>query len=469
MLNTVQREFNQFVNRGFDRHLRLAVTGLSRSGKTAFITSLINQLLHINEINRHHLPLFEAVRNGTIIAVKRIPQKNLSIPRFDYENHLRALMDQPPQWCESTKGVSETRLAVRYQRKSGVLKHFKERSTLYLDIFDYPGEWLLDLPMLNWDFQQWSQQQSLIYQGIRAELGQAWQRKVQQLELSAVGNEDVLADIAQSYTTYLETCKESGMQFIQPGRFILPGELSGAPVLQFFPLLHLTDEQWKKLKKEAKPNSYFALLNRRYEYYRHKIVKRFYQDYFSTFDRQVILADCLTPLNHHYQAFSEMQVGLNQLFANFHYGNRHFFNRLFSPRIDKLMFIATKADHITTEQIPNLVSLMRQLVREGGRHLAFDGINTEYSAIAAIRATKQVIVNKNGKAIKAIQGIRSADKKLITLYPGTVPSKLPPPEFWQNQQFEFDQFEPQKLLVGENIPHLRMDVVLQFLLADKLN
>ena len=49
-----------------------------------------------------------------------------------------------------------------------------------------------------------------------------------------------------------------------------------------------------------------------------------------------------------------------------------------------------KADHITTDQIQNLISLMRQLVQEGGRHVEFEGIDTEYTAIAAIRATKQV-------------------------------------------------------------------------------
>ena len=49
MFNRVQNEINQIINRGFDRTLRLAVTGLSRSGKTAFITSLINQLLSINQ------------------------------------------------------------------------------------------------------------------------------------------------------------------------------------------------------------------------------------------------------------------------------------------------------------------------------------------------------------------------------------------------------------------------------------
>ncbi len=33
MFNRVQKEINQIINRGFDRTLRLAVTGLSRSGK----------------------------------------------------------------------------------------------------------------------------------------------------------------------------------------------------------------------------------------------------------------------------------------------------------------------------------------------------------------------------------------------------------------------------------------------------
>ena len=142
MFNRVQNEINQIINRGFDRTLRLAVTGLSRSGKTAFITSLINQLLSINQNSSQHLPLFEAARNGAILAVKRVSQQDLSVPRFDYESNLNDLSQNPPQWFQSTRGVSETRLAIRFQRQSGLLRHLKERGTLYLDIFDYPGEWL---------------------------------------------------------------------------------------------------------------------------------------------------------------------------------------------------------------------------------------------------------------------------------------------------------------------------------------
>lgn len=120
MFNRVQKEINQIINRGFDRTLRLAVTGLSRSGKTAFITSLINQLLSINQHSSQNLPLFEAARNGSILAVKRVSQQDLSVPRFDYESNLNDLSQNPPQWFQSTRGVSETRLAIRLDRKSVV-------------------------------------------------------------------------------------------------------------------------------------------------------------------------------------------------------------------------------------------------------------------------------------------------------------------------------------------------------------
>ncbi len=66
------------MNRGVDRHLRLAVTGLSRSGKTAFITAMVNQLLNIHAGAR--LPLLSAVREERLLGVKRIPQRDFGIP-----------------------------------------------------------------------------------------------------------------------------------------------------------------------------------------------------------------------------------------------------------------------------------------------------------------------------------------------------------------------------------------------------
>ena len=70
-MKTLQNEKASQVNRGDDRHLRLAGTGLSRSGKTAFITSLVNQLLHIHSGGR--LRLFSAVREERLLGAKRVP------------------------------------------------------------------------------------------------------------------------------------------------------------------------------------------------------------------------------------------------------------------------------------------------------------------------------------------------------------------------------------------------------------
>lgn len=467
--DSIKQELADWVNRGFDRTLRLAVTGLSQSGKTAFITSLVNQLLTLDQHNNSHLPFFTASRNKQILAVKRVEQQHWGIPRFDYEANLACLKQSPPVWPQSTRGVSEIRLAIRYRPRSGLLRHFKTESTLYLDIFDYPGEWLLDLSLLDYDFKQWSQSLQKLHIGVRQTLAQQWLHPLEQLDLSQKADHEVLAQLSKQYIDYLFACKAQGLHFIQPGHFVLTTEYAGAPALQFFPLLHLTEQQWQQLAQHSGRDSYYAVLNKRYEYYREKIAKRFYEQHFSQFDRQIILADCLTPLNYSWQAFNETKESLRQLFKNFHYGNRTLLHRLFSPKIDRLLFVASKADHITADQLPHLMSLMKQLVQEGGQHANFAGIKNEYSAIASIKATKAVLVQDEGKTVKALQGVRSYDKQTVTVFPGSVPARVPNADFWQNNGFEFDHFEPLPLDEHERIAHLRMDTVLEFLLADKLD
>ena len=73
------------------------------------------------------------------------------MPRFDYENHVRTLIEER-RWPNSTVDISELRLVIDYQRQNGADR------TLTLDIVDYPGEWLLDLPLLNKSYEQWSRE-----------------------------------------------------------------------------------------------------------------------------------------------------------------------------------------------------------------------------------------------------------------------------------------------------------------------
>ncbi len=105
-MKRLQNELTALINRGVDRHLRLAVTGLSRSGKTAFITSLVNQLTNVHSGAR--LPLFSAARNQQLLGVKRIPQHNLSIPRFTYDEAMESL------YLRLLAGLFPLRVSVKY-------------------------------------------------------------------------------------------------------------------------------------------------------------------------------------------------------------------------------------------------------------------------------------------------------------------------------------------------------------------
>jgi len=327
-MKRLQSEFTSMVNRGLDRHLRLAVTGLSRSGKTAFITSLVNQLLNVHSGAR--LPLFSAVREERLLGIKRVPQRDLGVSRFSYDEGIAQLYGSPPSWPTPTRGVSEIRLALRFRSQDSLLRHFKDTSTLFLEIVDYPGEWLLDLPMLEQDYLQWSRQMAALLQGKRAEWAEPWLALCQQCDPLAPADENLLAAIAQAYTDYLLRCKEEGLHFIQPGRFVLPGDLAGAPALQFFPwprFQHLSDSQLAQADK----HSNLGMLRQRFAYYCAHIVKGFYKEHFVRFDRQIVLVDCLSPLNSGPQAFNDMRLALTQLMQSFHYGNARYFAACLPP------------------------------------------------------------------------------------------------------------------------------------------
>ncbi|MDC9592062.1 YcjX family protein [Xenorhabdus sp. IM139775] len=464
-MKRLQNELTALVNRGMDRHLRLAVTGLSRSGKTAFITSLVNQLLHVHSGAR--LPLFSAVRDGRLLGVKRVPQRDFGVPRFAYDENMAELHDTPPHWPTPTRGVSEIRLALRYRSEDALFRYLKETSTLYLEIVDYPGEWLLDLSMLEQNYLAWSRHMLGLLKGERANWAKPWLALCQQCDPLAPADENLLAKIAQAYTDYLHQCKQQGLHFIQPGRFILPGDLAGAPALQFFPWPDIDKIGEPQLAKADKHTN-IGMLRDRFAYYCDQIVKGFYKEYFLRFDRQIVLVDCLQPLNSGPQAFNDMRLALTQLMQSFHYGKRTLFRRLFSPCIDKLMFAASKADHITADQHANLVSLLQQLVQEAWQNAAFEGISMDCVGLASVQATENGMVIHQGEKIPAIKGNRLSDDKLLTFFPGDVPQRLPNREFWQKQGFNFESFRPRQINADTPLPHIRMDSAMEFLLGDKL-
>src|SRR5207302_5767986 len=154
----------------FNPTVRLGVTGLSRSGKTVFITALIHGLTRGGRF-----PIFEPFATGRIARARLEPQPDDAVPRFDYENHVRTLIEERC-WPQSTVDISELRLVIDYQRQNGADRK------LTLDIVDYPGEWLLDLPLLNKSYEQWSHESlALSREKPRAPLAAEWHAHLETL------------------------------------------------------------------------------------------------------------------------------------------------------------------------------------------------------------------------------------------------------------------------------------------------
>ncbi|WP_063706825.1 YcjX family protein [Pseudoalteromonas gelatinilytica] len=459
--NSLKNKAEKALHRSLDQHVKLAVTGLSGSGKTAFITALVKHLT--SQADDKNLPFFDVMREKRHIATKIVPQQALTIPTFEYTNALAALLpvDGEPAWPASTERINTLRLAIKYQSNSGLRGHFAPQSTLYLDIIDYPGEWLLDLPMLEQSFTDWCESQySLLQQTARNEKAKPFLTALAELDLSANVDESKLADVATLYQQLLIGLKkDTKLAMLQPGRMLMPGELKGAPLLQFFPVAHVPDD--------ITEGSNLAHLKKRYKAYVKEVVKPFYEQHFRHFDRQIVLVDVLSALNEGSETLHEQSRVINQLLAHFNYGEASFFKRLFKPNIDKLLFAANKSDHISAQYHKDLALLLDSIVHDQTNHLKFEGVQIETMAMSSICATEPRQVAEKGQQLACIYGKPLGEQEWLTYLPPQPPSRLLNKQEWPKQGFEFLSFSPLPC-PDKRLKHIRLDHVMQYLIGDKL-
>lgn len=181
--------------------VRLGVTGLARAGKTVFLTALVHNLVHGGR-----LPLFSAASGHRMTGARLQPQPDDAVPRFDYEAHVRALVSERI-WPESTRQVSELRLTIDYESAS----YFHRKlgpGRLHLDLIDYPGEWLLDLPLLGKDYATFSAEAMQRARAEnRAEIAAPFLKILAATEANAEESEPAAQELAANFKTYLAACR----------------------------------------------------------------------------------------------------------------------------------------------------------------------------------------------------------------------------------------------------------------------
>jgi predicted YcjX-like family ATPase len=457
----------------FTPTIRLGVTGLSRAGKTNFITALVHGLL-----TGGRLPGFAPLTEGRFIGAKLAEYPDAAIPRFAYEQHLEALSAKEPYWPESTKRISQLRLVLKFQSNNW-LSGMLGPSQVNLDIVDYPGEWLLDLPLLSLSFAEWSAE-ALTRAGRDISLTES------KPFLDALAAIDPLADardtdaetLAKAFTDYLRQSREDGrsLSTLPPGRFLMPGDLEGSPALTFAPL--------PPQSGNVRSNSLYAMLERRYEAYKDIVVRPFFRDHFARLDRQIVLVDTLRALNTGPEAVHDLETALTAVLSCFRQGENNPLTRLVARRIDRILFAATKADHLHHTSHDRLEAILNRLVANASRRARFAGAETRSLAIAAIRATREGSIDEKGEKLDVIIGTPMKGEKLgkttydgrteIALFPGDLPPS-PDPIFEGHEavKLNFLRFmPPQKLERNAEgavvLPHIRLDRALDFLIGDRL-
>jgi predicted YcjX-like family ATPase len=440
--------------RALGQHLRIGITGLSGAGKTAFITSLINQLLNPNAAPK--LPFFTVMPNR-YFGAKLLESETSDCPRFPYEQNLAAI--QAKTWPVSTTGWSQISLMLRYQSTDFLAGKLKNYSELQLDIVDYPGEWLLDLPMLQQEYDRWCQQMWLLLdQPERADLVAPFKAQLANVDLQNADDWS-LQQLSDAYAQLLQGLRtQHAAVLLQPGRLLLPAELAGTPLLWLFPLLP------KQLNADT---PLYVRLKRQFVNYQQRVIKPFYQDYFAGLDRQVVLVDCLGALNQGFAVMQETQQALMQILQSFRYGPTSFLGRLFQPKIDKILFAATKADLLTPEQHRNLTLLLQQMLQQPLQDSRYQRTQTEALALSAVVTSEFGVVETPEGSQPCIRGT-DRNGQLRTLFPGDVPISMPSQLLFSHHQFAFPQFVPQGLAVDGLLPSQRLDQALEFIIGDAL-
>jgi len=439
------------------KKLRVAVTGLRRAGKTVFLTSLINHLLEGNE---ETLPAFgDSAITFTGSALPQKPGGNA----FPYHRYVEELRGAEPTWPERTSDMTEFRLSLD-------LRNLRERRTrtVELELVDYPGERLLDLPMLSKSYREWSDDVLRDAEvGVRKDLAKAWLAECDALGSERRGQDGAAA--VREYSAYLHECRERGLTYLQPSAMLLNGDDAERAPSDFCPLTYTASRKAHKLAHR------FAS---RYDAYVRDYVRPFFKAV-GRCSRQVVLVDVMRVLRQGVHSYNDTRQCLRAVLDAYGYveqRGRFSVRRLLdllNPKVERVIFAATKADQCTRATRGNLRYLLEELIDPKRRQLiaTLPHGRMKITFCAAHRSTDDAAKEYEGRELSCLRGVR-ADRppdKEGPWFPGELPMEWPEDD-WnpQERQFTFPDFLPRRLPMrdGALFPHINLDKVFWHVVED---
>jgi len=448
----------------FTDRLTIGVTGLSRAGKTVFIGALAQALLTADfwTSRRGQGPLaqFSPFENRVFKSARIRDDIHSHLPQFPFRPVRNNLTGHDTKWPEPTEGISRLviDLIYRRQRNDWLNKMIDSDKHLQIELVDYPGEWLADLPMLRQSFAEWSDDMLRLAEfGTRQEMSEQYLEALKEIDPSQSFDAEITGSLSERWTEYLHIAAAKGLTRNQPGRLIRPDTMRHSPILRLAPLpANLRDG---KLGKG---------MEKRFEEYKKKVIKPFYSDHFKSMDRQIVLVDLLRTLELGEPAFNEMTETLREILASFHYGKGGLLSWLGGAKTTHILFAATKSDHVTRGDRANLELMLRRMLTlvDEYNHLRSKAAESTVMDIASVRATEDRMTLKSPKR-EILYGKPESEQRFGQWDPGALPLDMPPD--WRQVDFNYYKFNPLPMPNAryEGFPAINLGKALDFLIGSE--
>lgn len=327
-----------------------------------------------------NLPLLKSIPKERVDSFELLPIQGEK--PFPFDEHLQAL--QSRNWPPATEEVYGFELVLNLRPSNAVKKMVNKRSKLVFRFYDYPGEWLTDIPMLDKDFvgwsdSAWSQQMSAPQKYFASD----WQRFVSGFDFDSAPTPSRVQQYIGAYKAYLKKAKEGGISLLQPGSLLLPNSHIDWVSEGFAPLpskvICDVDHPWTQHFQKGFikfQNTWLTPLK---------------ETYFNRADKQVVLVDLLEGLSHGKAHLEQIKETVSHLSSSFVYGAEKWYKPkiLFADEITKVAFVATKSDLIPYSEHASLMQLLQASSAGVRARLQGDKVEFQHFLVSAIKVTDE--------------------------------------------------------------------------------
>jgi len=191
-----------------------------------------------------------------------------------------------------------------------------------------------------------------------------------------------------------------------------------------------------------------------------------------------VLADVLGAIHAGPAALDDLRSTMADVLAAFRPGRNAWLTKLLrGKRVERILFAATRADHLHHSQHPRLTAITEALLREARDRADFAGAQTLALSLASLRATVEETRAHDGASLDLVRGTLPGGRQ-AAFWPGALPDDpamlLAPAragaQAWLDGDYGMMNFQPavQSLRPGDGPPHIRLDRAAEFLFGDKL-